>query len=402
MRQNEACKMEFFRRAYGNKPLLIVYGDSKADMHDQAEWYTNVHLCQAKLDIPYGTHHTKMMLLCYEEGLRVVIHTSNLIRNEWYQKTQGMWISPLYPKLQPGTLRSAGESRTNFKSDLISYLRSYKSPALNEWAEVIEQHDLSETRVYLVGSTPGRYQNNDEEKWGHLKLRKLLKDHTMQVEDSWPVIGQFSSIASIGPDESKWLCSEFRQSLATLGNSAESLMNQEVPIHLIYPTVDNVRQSLEGFPGGGSSLSYPTTIDQKQSWLRSYLHKWSAETSGRSHAMPHIKTYMRVAPDFQKIAWFLLTSANLSKAAWGAFEKNGTQLMIRSYELGVLFLPSEFGLDDGYFKVKRNLLSDEPALSFPVPYDLPPEKYKRKDNPWLSDHPYTRAPNTHGNMWIPK
>lgn len=37
-----------------------------------------------------------------------------------------------------------------------------------------------------------------------------------------------------------------------------------------------------------------------------------------------------------------LHSANLSKAAWGALEKNGSQLMIRSYELGVLFLPSAF------------------------------------------------------------
>lgn len=29
------------------------------------------------------------MLLLYEEGLRVVIHTSNLIREDWHQKTQG-------------------------------------------------------------------------------------------------------------------------------------------------------------------------------------------------------------------------------------------------------------------------------------------------------------------------
>lgn len=35
-------------------------------------------------------------------------------------------------------------------------------------------------------------------------------------------------------------------------------------------------------------------------------------------------------------------SANLSKAAWGALEKNSTQMMVRSYELGVLFLPSAF------------------------------------------------------------
>lgn len=36
---------------------------------------------------------------------------------------------------------------------------------------------------------------------------------------------------------------------------------------------------------------------------------------------------------------FVYFSSNLSKAAWGALEKQETQLMIRSYELGVLFLP---------------------------------------------------------------
>ena len=34
-------------------------------------------------------------------------------------------------------------------------------------------------------------------------------------------------------------------------------------------------------------------------------------------------------------------SSNLSKAAWGALEKKGVQLKIRSYEIGVLFLPSD-------------------------------------------------------------
>jgi hypothetical protein len=32
-------------------------------------------------------------------------------------------------------------------------------------------------------------------------------------------------------------------------------------------------------------------------------------------------------------SWFCLTSANLSKAAWGALQKNNSQLMIRSYEV---------------------------------------------------------------------
>lgn len=39
---------------------------------------------------------------------------------------------------------------------------------------------------------------------------------------------------------------------------------------------------------------------------------------------------------------YFIHSANLSKAAWGALEKNNTQVMVRSYELGVLYLPSAF------------------------------------------------------------
>ncbi|KFZ47816.1 Tyrosyl-DNA phosphodiesterase 1, partial [Antrostomus carolinensis] len=335
-----------YPQEFRKKPLLIVHGEkreSKAELLAQARPYENISFCQAKLDIAFGTHHTKMMLLLYEEGLRVVIHTSNLIAEDWHQKTQGIWLSPLYPRLPQGTAGSAGESETNFKSDLISYLMAYNSPTLQEWIDLIQEHDLSETRVYLLGSTPGRYQGSDKEKWGHLRLRKLLKEHASSkpAQESWPVVGQFSSIGSMGADGSKWLCSEFQESLVAAGSNVTTLLKCDVPIHLVYPTVNNVRQSLEGYPAGGS-LPYSIQTAQKQLWLHSYFNKWSAEISGRSHAIPHIKTYMRPSPDFQKIAWFLVTSANLSKAAWGALEKNGTQLMIRSYELGVLFLPSAF------------------------------------------------------------
>ncbi|XP_058423515.1 tyrosyl-DNA phosphodiesterase 1 isoform X1 [Diceros bicornis minor] len=393
-----------YPREFRKKPILLVHGDkreAKADLYAQAKPYENISLCQAKLDIAFGTHHTKMMLLLYEEGLRVVIHTSNLIHADWHQKTQGIWVSPLYPRIVHGT-HSSGESTTHFKADLISYLMAYNAPPLKEWIDIIQEHDLSETNVYLIGSTPGRFQGSQKDNWGHFRLRKLLKEHASSIPkaESWPIVGQFSSIGSMGSDESKWLCSEFKESLVTLGKESKTPGKGVVPLHLIYPSVENVRTSLEGYPAGGS-LPYGIQTAEKQNWLHSYFHKWSAETSGRSNAMPHIKTYMRPSPDFSQIAWFLVTSANLSKAAWGALEKNGAQLMIRSYELGVLFLPSAFGLDS--FTVKQKFFSgnQEPTASFPVPYDLPPELYGSKDRPWIWNIPYMKAPDTHGNMWVP-
>jgi hypothetical protein len=58
--------------------------------------------------------------------------------------------------------------------------------------------------------------------------------------------------------------------------------------------------------------------------------------SGRGAAMPHIKTFLRYAG--QRLAWTLLTSHNLSKAAWGRVQKKGKpdeHFQIDSYELGV-------------------------------------------------------------------
>jgi tyrosyl-DNA phosphodiesterase-1 len=139
--------------------------------------------------------------------------------------------------------------------------------------------------------------------------------------------------------------------------------------------------------------------------------------------MPHIKTFTRY--NGQNIAWLLLTSSNLSKAAWGALQKNNTQLMIRSYELGVLFLPqtlksipqfsctekSRSSLDSLALgkTIKTKLVTlcwkgDEEAepstktVRLPVPYQLPPQPYGTEDVPWSWDRRYTKK-DVYGSVW---
>jgi len=53
--------------------------------------------------------------------------------------------------------------------------------------------------------------------------------------------------------------------------------------------------------------------------------------------MPHIKSYTRISPDLKSIPWFVLTSANLSKAAWGSIKRHGYS--IENYEAGIIFVP---------------------------------------------------------------
>lgn len=62
--------------------------------------------------------------------------------------------------------------------------------------------------------------------------------------------------------------------------------------------------------------------------------------SDRNDGEEGFNSVMSNSKDFDiHLEWFLLTSANLSQAAWGVSEKNDSQLYIKSFEIGVLFLP---------------------------------------------------------------
>ena len=55
--------------------------------------------------------------------------------------------------------------------------------------------------------------------------------------------------------------------------------------------------------------------------------------------MPHIKTFARASNDGKRLAWFWLTSSNLSKSAQGNLQKQGKQVHLNHWETGVLFTP---------------------------------------------------------------
>jgi tyrosyl-DNA phosphodiesterase-1 len=85
------------------------------------------------------------------------------------------------------------------------------------------------------------------------------------------------------------------------------------------------------------------SYEKNHTWFDRYLYDWKSHDAGRQRLMPHIKTYTRLYQDTNGqslIAWHLLTSANLSRAAWGDYQKNKTQIYVKSFELGVLFCPS--------------------------------------------------------------
>lgn len=409
--------------------VLVIHGEGDGTLdHMKRKKPANWVLHKPPLPISYGTHHSKAMLLVYPTGVRIIVHTANLIYVDWNNKSQGLWMQD-FPWKDP----SNASKRCGFEDDLVDYLSALKWPEFNINVPAFgkftinpsffKKFDYRDSAVRLIASVPGYHTGSNLKKWGHMKLQSVLQECTFDKDfQKSPLVYQFSSLGSL---DEKWM--------AELASSMSSGFSEDkVPLGLgdpliIWPTVEDVRCSLEGYAAGNAVPSPLKNVEKE--FLKKYWAKWKASHTGRCHSMPHIKTYTRYKG--QKLAWFLLTSANLSKAAWGALQKKNSQLMIRSYELGVLFLPCSIRRRGRIFSCTKNGVSSEfkdvsassqnsevsraklvslvwqrsqdkdsslDIIPLPVPYELPPQSYSQEDVPWSWDRRYTKK-DVYGQVW---
>eukprot|EP00238_Polyblepharides_amylifera_P002102 CAMPEP_0196589920 /NCGR_PEP_ID=MMETSP1081-20130531/65019_1 /TAXON_ID=36882 /ORGANISM="Pyramimonas amylifera, Strain CCMP720" /LENGTH=421 /DNA_ID=CAMNT_0041912857 /DNA_START=72 /DNA_END=1337 /DNA_ORIENTATION=- len=408
-----------------------------------------------------------MFVLLYATKARVCVHTANLVHSDWNNKTQGVWFQDFPLKGSQG----APPVTSPFEEELMEYMLALGWKG-TEWSmngesrstspATLRQFDFSKAEVRLVGSVPGYHRGTALHKWGHMKLRTLLSQEAFPREFcNSPVACQFSSLGSINP---RWLA-EFQQSLCagavcpgpgleeeSLGHSggdghpsnppsvkresasdASNIPSSSCkmfghqkslgmgPIQVIWPTVQDMRTSTVGYTAGCSFPSSAKNVSQVEPRL---WHKWEAGHSGRQKVMPHMKSFTRYQGG--RLAWFLLSSSNLSQSAWGSLQKQASQLFVRSYELGVLISPSTLGArlgqcwtsgsyppipririclfmwDEEAQKSDALASSSQPSVHqvhLQVPYQLPPSVYNSShdDRPWCWElkHPKQDAFGKH-------
>lgn len=228
--------------------------------------------------------------------------------------------------------------------------------------------------MFLVASVPGRHPVNENGcQYGHLRVAYLLHKHSAPINESSAIVAQSSSLGRFGKGPHDWLFGNFAKSFRQ--DSSGQLKQPNVRI--IYPTYNNVVNSHDGLRGGGC-LPYGNFIHRYQRWLKRFLFQWHADGRCRTKAMPHVKSYCRWSE--KKLFWFILTSANLSKTAWGTLGKYPT-LQMNNYEAGIIFLP-KFLTNTSYFSMDE---SDHSTPIFPMLYDIPLTKYANSDEPFLCD-----------------
>ncbi|BFZ60548.1 hypothetical protein YB2330_001585 [Saitoella coloradoensis] len=388
--------------------IKIVHGFWKTEdptrhiLYEEAERYKNVELVAAYLPDPFGTHHTKMMVVFKrDDTVQVIVHTANMIEKDWGNMTNAAWLSPPLPRKT-----AASPATSEFEADIMAYFAAYGRDRLRALMDEVKEYDFSSVKATFVASVPGKFTTTSTKRmWGIERMRDVLSQipstpDTPSSKDT--IIGQFSSIGSLGPKDT-WLSPYFHSVLSTTASSAPS--SRKPPLKLIFPTPSSIKNSLEGwFSGGSIHLRLSTQQMQSQlEYMRPMLCDWHAVEAGRERAAPHIKTYMRLSEDEKsgvRVKWALLTSANLSKPAWGTpVAGRDPGFKIQSYEAGILIHPAQY-LPSGAAVIvptyKSDTVPDEARermqkegvteiVPLRMPWDWPLKKYEVGDEPWTPE-----------------
>lgn len=349
-------------------PLTILYGQEEETIRDVNQTWKNIHTFMIKVPTNIGCHHAKVMLLFYKDkSMRVVISTANLYKEDWDNRVQGVWISE---RLQAVSDGSVGESVTNFREDLLRFLINYKNPKIDAYIDRIKKTDFTSVKVCLITSIPGTHRDDT---YGHPRLGALLAKHTAPIDNKHPIIMQSSSLGNFGRSAADYLTGEIAKSMKK--HAEDSNVKGTPEVKLIYPSLKNVEHSHDGMMGGGC-LPYFRDAHKRQPWLNKYLYQWKCTSRNRDRAMPHIKSYCRYSEE--GLFWFVLTSANMSKSAWGVTRNT---LNINSYEVGVAFFPRVIFLSKDVFPMNEAQQRDQTPI-FKLPFDVPLLAYDRNDSPF--------------------
>lgn len=379
-----------------------------------------------------------MILIRHDDCAQVVIHTANMISQDWTNLTQAVWRSPLLPLTLTGLSQAAHAdtpigSGERFKSDLLRYLDAYEG-RLCPLVEQLRRYDFSRIRAALIASAPNLKQpkpTSTSTAWGWPGLEQVLAGIPQARIDAKSKPRIHVQISSIGTLTEKWMNGFFgilgttKQDATTTTTPIVNHLsaNQQKPlIRVIFPTENEVRQSLDGYTSGTSiHMKLASQAQQKQyALLKPILCQWTGagkpntqlaatRDAGRQLAAPHIKTYIRFSnKECNAIDWAMLTSANLSKQAWGELENKEGKITIASYEIGIVVWPDLFA--DGEekvtmrptFKTDRPLMAEvedvDRVVGFRMPYGLPLVPHGSDEIPWCAEQSHLQ-PDRHGVVW---
>eukprot|EP00762_Andalucia_godoyi_P000752 ANDGO_03768.mRNA.1 Tyrosyl-DNA phosphodiesterase 1 len=303
----------------------------------------------------FGTNHGKLFIVFYPTYMRLVILTANLTELDHSGKFQLAW-SRDFPirETQPGVSQRNPFDLDSFGFLLWDYLdrlwdsgKSFRTHVLSR----LSQADFSNTGdVKLVTSVPGAHTGSALYRYGHMRVRKLLgavrsSPFTKPTASSSRKL--WCTCSSIGALSDSFLTDQLARSFGCKD------------VQLSWHSVFDVENSFFA-----TEMADHLWLESKQCTPHLRERMTNLRFRHESGILSHAKFYCNsVKSSSQSVDFVLVTSANLSKAAWGSLSSDDDSLRILSFEIGVLFQPIDMSADE-------------------LPFLLPSPTYAEGDGPF--------------------
>ncbi|KXS20000.1 phospholipase D/nuclease [Gonapodya prolifera JEL478] len=322
----------------------------------------------------FGTMHVKLMLLIFQDCLRVVITSANLTQRDWSTVDNVVFVQDFPPRASPfAALPSFGD-----------YLHKYlKLLTEHKFVEVLKEYDFSSAKAELVGSTPAAHSFGIDF-CGLGRLAAVTKKLGFKPKEGYNVEYQTSSLGAL---KLPWLHLFYAACAGSLPHSP-STSAPPPPFRVLFPTSDSVLAAGRrgSFPEGCEAICLERKWYEAPMFPKSVLRD---SVSTRPGAISHAKVMVvernagKTLKDQSREnngsgeaaevkdgvkGWVYYGSHNCTQSAWGTIAKSRTtsqrECRTNNYELGVL-IPLREG--------------DNPPF---VPYKRPPEEYGTRQ-PWF-------------------
>ncbi|MBW0470136.1 hypothetical protein O181_009851 [Austropuccinia psidii MF-1] len=346
-----------------------------------------------------GCMHIKFFILYYDTFCRVAITTANAVDFDYDIIENSVWIQDF-----PLAVKITGQQQTavsSFQRDLEALLQHMGVPSV--FSKPLDDFNFQSAAANLIVSIQGTHPL-PESKMGQLALAKELKSMGLQsgCDTGRHVILECMG-SSIGAYDTSWLQSFHSCACGqTPGHDiaqTSQASKTNVPITILFPTLQTIKSSLTGTQGAG------TIFCNKSVWQKAGFPTtlFADAISKRSGVLMHVKMILGLfstdlepekklaqgqstsedgsTPYIHKnaLGFLYIGSHNFTPAAWGRFVTKGnpkeySHLDISNWELGVIC----------------SLTSNEQIEQY-IPWERPVRKYGHgsKDSkiPWMQ-HSY--------------
>jgi len=339
-----------------------------------------VKMCIAKLGT-FSKMHSKLMLLFYNDFLRIVIPTANLMHYDWGETgfMENMVFLIDLPRRADGKAGSK-ENLTFFGRELLFFLEQ-----LDLWDKArdgILNFDFSQTEnMAFIHSVAGTHFGQDMRRTGYIGLGGAIRQLGLTSSN---LKLDFAS-ASIGSLDLKTISSFYHSCCGVLANdlSKQSSAPFQDRFRVYFPAFDTIRDSMGGFSNAG------TICLQRKWWERNDFPRsmFADYQSTREGMLSHNKILFargskKGALD-EHVSWVYVGSANLSSSAWGKIthdrQKKENKLTCANWECGVVVIADSTGAPEG---LSEGLLRSAFKSVLDVPFKEPARPYTSSMEPW--------------------